>query len=298
MGYNAKIILDSVGPNNARLTTFELSYPRMVHAELMTHRVFSRNSASSRAIPTEKLLARIESDPAMPVWWGANQSGMQALEELQGEELKQAQRDWLDARNSAVGYARRLTCDGLHKQIANRVVEPWMFITVLVTSTEFSNFFGLRVHPDAQPELRHVAAMALDLYEKSKPQYLTAGQWHLPLVTGNDEATLRNDGLDDQKLCLISVGRCARVSYLTHDGKRDPQADIGLAADRLQPSGHMSPFEHPAQALTAAEWERYGTLLMREWIERRVPPGNLWGWRQFRKTLGNEHDFAKLRAVR
>ena len=79
---DAKIILDSVGPNDARLTTFELTYPRMVHAELMTHRMFSRNSASSRAIPTEKLLARIEEDPVLPVWWGKNQSGMQAREEL------------------------------------------------------------------------------------------------------------------------------------------------------------------------------------------------------------------------
>jgi len=286
--YDAKIILDSIGPNGARLTTFELTYP---------HRVFSRNSASSRAIPTEKLLARIESDPALPVWWGKNESGMQARAQLEGADRDQAQRDWLDARNSAVTYARNLVCDGLHKQIANRIVEPWMFITVIVTATEWSNFFGLRDHADAQPELAHVAAKAHQLFKGSTPRQLHSGQWHLPLVTGNDEEELRTTGLatvDDIKLCLISIGRCARVSYLTHDGKRDPQADIDLATQRLRPSGHMSPFEHVAQAVTSEEWERYGTLLMREWIEKRIPPGNLWGWKQFRKTLQNEHDFSQL----
>jgi len=295
--YDAKIILDSIGPNGARLTTFELTYPRFVHAELMTHRVFSRNSASSRAIPTEKLLERIEKDPALPVWWGKNESGMQARAQLEGTEREDVQRGWLSGRDDMVALARRLGRAGLHKQIANRIVEPWMFITVLVTTTETGNFFGLRDHADAQPELAHVAAKAHQLFKEHEPQQLRSGQWHLPLVTGNDEAELRTTGLatiDDIKLCLISVGRCARISYLTHDGKRDPQADIDLATQRLRPSGHMSPFEHVAQAVTSEEWARYGTILMRDWIEKRIPPGNLWGWKQFRKTLQNEHDFSLL----
>jgi|SRR5271166_413620 len=298
MSYEAKIILDSIGPNGSRLTTFELTYPRFVHAELMTHRMFSRNSASSRAIPTEKLLERIENDPALPVWWGKNQSGMQAREELTGVDLYNAKHEWLSARTQMVGVARELGRFGLHKQIANRIVEPWMFITVIVTTTETGNFFGLRDHADAQPELAFVAAKAHKLFKENKPQYLRSGQWHLPLVTGNDEDTLRNDGFDDDKLCRISVGRCARVSFLTHDGKRDPQADVGLSSDRLQPSGHMSPFEHVAQAMTKNEWEAYGAMLMKEWIDNRTPPGNLWGWKQFRKTLKNEHDFSLLNVGR
>src|SRR5579884_3380236 len=260
MSYDAKISLDSTGPNGARLTTFEFTYPRFVHAELMTHRMFSRNSASSRAIPTDKLMARIENDPALPVWWGKNQSGMQAHEELDAEAKEAAKRVWIRGRDEMLRTARELGgVIGLHKQIANRVIEPWMFITVIVTSTEWSNFFGLRDHADAQPELAHVAAKAHRLYKENQPNYLRSGQWHLPFVTGNDEQALRAENFTEDKLCRISIGRCARVSFLTHDGKRDPMADVALSSDRLQPSGHMSPFEHVAKAMTEGEWERYAT---------------------------------------
>ena len=292
--YDAKIILDSVGPNGARLTTFELSYPRMVHAELMTHRMFSRNSASSRAIPTEKLLGRIEEDPVMPVWWGKNQSGMQAREALTGDALALARAKWLLGRDEAVGRARLLAVVGLHKQIANRVVEPWMFITVIVTATEWGNFFALRDHADAQPELAACATKAHKLYKEHEPQKLRSGQWHLPFVTGNDEQQLRVDGFKSDDLCLIATGRCARVSYLTHDGVRDPAADVALAKERILPSGHMSPFEHVAQALTMIEWNVVAREAADAWVAQRVPPGNFWGWLQLRKTITNEHDFSQL----
>ena len=298
MAYDAKIVLDSVGPNGSRLTTFELCYPRMVHSELLTHRMFSRNSSSSRAIPTEKLLARIEDEPVMPVWWGKNQSGMQAREEVVGEELDQVKSGWLALRDAAVSGARILGGLGLHKQIANRVVEPWMWITVIVTATEFSNFFALRDHADAQPELAACATKAHQLYKESEKhglyRQLDSGQWHLPYVTGNDEEQLRSEHFKDPDLCLISTGRCARVSYLTHDGKRDPNADVALAQERIRPSGHMSPFEHVAQALTWSEWEGYAREMADEWIKNRVPFGNLWGWRQLRKTIKNEHNFSLL----
>jgi hypothetical protein len=296
MGYSAKIVLDSVGPNKARLTTFELTYPRFVHAELMTHRVFSRNAASSRAIPTEKLLSMIEEGPAMPVWWGKNESGMQAREELSGDALWNVKVDWLSGRNMMVALARGLGRLGLHKQIANRVAEPWMFITVLVTATEFGNFFGLRDHAAAQPELAYVAAQAHQLYKHNVPHTLDIGGWHLPLVTGNDEEALRLD-FNTGDICRISIGRCARVSYLTHDGKRDPHADIELAG-RLQKSGHMSPFEHVAMALTAEQWSDYGAKLAHEWVANRIPTGNLWGWHQYRKTLQDEHDFSLLHGAK
>ena len=293
MTIGAKIILDSVGPNGARLTTFELTYPRFVHCETLTHRMLSRNSASSRAIPTEKLLARIEEDPAAPVWWGANQSGMQAREELTGSALDNAKQEWLTARDEMVLAARLLGSIGLHKQIANRIVEPWMFITVIVTATEWGNFFALRDHADAQPEIAACAAIAHKLYKRSEPQRLDAGQWHLPFVAYRDEGKLRADGRSDNYLCLVSTGRCARVSYLTHDGVRDPDADCALG-DKLRSSGHMSPFEHAAEAMTEAGWGSYAREMAEAWVSDRVPMGNFWGWRQFRKTIANEHDFSKM----
>jgi thymidylate synthase ThyX len=308
--YDAKIILDSMGPNGARLTTFELTYPRMVHSELLTHRMFSRNSASSRAIPTEKLIARILADTVMPVWWGKSQSGMQAREELSDERGRDeemgrnaispkeaAQQQWLLMRDRAIEGVRTLEQIGLHKQVSNRPLEAWMGITVIVTATEYSNFFALRDHADAQPELAACATKAHRLYKESVPKELVSGAWHMPYVTGNDELQLRSDGFNDDNLCLISTGRCARVSYLTHDGVRDPNADVALAKERIQPSGHMSPFEHVAQAMTDEQWHDYGVDLMFDWIEQRIPPGNLWGWRQLRKTIENEHDFGRIAKV-
>lgn len=291
MAYEAKIILDSVGPNGARLTTFELTYPRIVHAELMTHRVFSRNAASSRAIPTDKLLARIESDPAIPVWWGKNQAGMQAREELTGEDLLRAQDRWRSAVLSGVWHARRLGETGLHKQIANRAAELGMFITVVVTATEWDNFFALRDHAAAQPELADVAGKAHRLWLESRPHEMGVGAWHLPYVNGFDLVECRS-AYDEDSLCCISIGRCAAVSYLNQD-KRDPPADIARA-DKLAAAGHMSPFEHVAQALTKDEWKVYARTAAELWVNEHVPVGNIWGWRQYRKVLPNEHDFSKL----
>jgi thymidylate synthase ThyX len=291
MAYEAKIVLDSVGPNGARLTTFEFEYPRIVHAELMTHRVFSRNAASSRAIPTEKLLSRIESDPAIPVWWGKNQSGMQAREELAGEDLVRAQDRWRSAVLSGVWHARRLGETGLHKQIANRAAELGMFITVVVTATEFDNFFALRDHAAAQPELADVAGKAHRLWQKNEPRRLEAGEFHLPYVTGHDaEECFKQYSMES--VCRISIGRCAAVSYLNQD-KRDPPADHARA-DKLASAGHMSPFEHVAMALTEDQWKVYARRAAELWVIGRVPVGNLWGFRQYRKDLANEHDFSKI----
>lgn len=292
MAYTAKIILDSVGPNGARLTTFELEYPRIVHAELMTHRIFSRNSASSRAIPTEKLLGRIESDPMLPVWWGKNQAGMQAAGELEGDTLRRAKDLWIEAVLSGVRHARLLNEIGLHKQVANRPAELGMFIVVVVTATEWENFFALRDHAAAQPELADVAGKAHRLWKASEPRSLTSGQWHLPYVTGFDQDELLRADHSEDAVCRVSVGRCAAVSYLNQD-KRDPPADLARA-DKLADAGHMSPFEHVAQAMTEEEWMFYATEAAGRWIDARVPMGNLWGWRQYRKGLKYEHDFSKI----
>src|SRR5579872_1789847 len=120
-----EIVADSISQKGHRLTTFVLEYPRMVHAELMTHRVFSKNSASSRAIPIEKFIQTIKDNPAMPEFWGKNQSGMQALEELDEEGKTEAKRLWLEARDIAIQSALKLHSMNVHKQIVNRILEPW-----------------------------------------------------------------------------------------------------------------------------------------------------------------------------
>lgn len=274
--YSTRILKDSLAPCGKRLTTWELTYPRFVHAELMTHRMFSRNSASSRAIPTEKLMARIREDPALPQWWGRNQSGMQANEELDGAERVEAERLWLAARDQMLAAVEQLGKVGLHKQLANRLIEPWMFITVLVSATEYSNWFHLRNHRMAQPEIAWVARAMWQQYQEHSPTVLSAGQWHLPLF---DEA---NEGpLDiDQAITRakkVSTGRCARVSYLTHEGKRDMDKDVELhdrlcAGPATGEPGHWSPFEHVARAL--AEPERHGNFV---------------GFFQYRKEFEAEH---------
>ena len=282
--YSAKIVADSVNPAGDRITTFELTYPRFVHAELMTHRMFSRNSASSRAIPTAKLVERVVETPVLPKWWGKNQSGMQAREELSGDALDQVKTMWLQARDSAVRWSEALRDAGLHKQIANRIIEPWMFITVIVTATEWDNWYHLRDSEFAQPEIAWVARQMRRLHDENEPEKLKPHEWHLPYVElrepAHDLYVERPVGMEIAAwmtfLKKISTARCARVSYLTHDGKRDYAEDIKLH-DRLSTNGHWSPFEHPAEC-----WE----------TSQRF--GNFFGWRQYRKRFAAEHYGRKL----
>lgn len=271
--YGARIILDSINPWGKRLTTYELRYPRFIHAEVLTHRVFSRNSSSSRAIPVKKMIDQVLHNPALPLWWGKNEKGMQAREELTGTALENAKRNWLLARDEAVTRVMLLNEWGLHKQLANRLLEPWMFITVLVSATEYGNWFHLRSHPDAQPEIKWVSDAMATLHMTHQPTLLQPGEWHLPFLGfPGDEA------LDEIQRKMVSVGRCCRVSYLTHNGERDVQADIDKHNQLKQGSGgvgHWSPFEHVARALDTDE--------------RTPTSGNFIGWEQYRKLFREEH---------
>lgn len=266
------ILLDSVAPCGKRLTTFVLAYPRFIHAEFMTHRQLSRNAASSRAIPTTKLIDQALTNPAVPVEWGRNQPGMQASESLSSAEQLIAKTHWLQARDAAVAQARQLHLLGVHKQTVNRILEPFLYITVIATATEWSNFFELRLHHAAQPEFQQLARDMHNAYTTSRP---VSRLHHTPLVDSVDreplQALARELELDYTTVaCRVSVGRCARVSYLTHDGKRDPRADLDLH-DRLLRDRHMSPFEHVATALNTPS-----------------PSGNFVGWLQLRKTIQGE----------
>jgi len=296
-GYRVRILTDSVGPNRVRLTTWLLRYPRFVHAELLTHRLFSKNSASSRAIPTKKLMEQIRREPAVPVFWGKNQAGMQSREQLTGWRLALVKRLWLSARWGALLMAWLMTKVGFHKQIANRILEPWMFIEVILTATEFDNWFRLRCHPDAQPEIGWVAKEMKRQYDSTLPRCLVAGEWHLPLIDFDDEVLAEPigntgqalvDGKADNKalceyLCKVSAGRCARVSYLTHEGKRDMEEDVTLA-NRLSKAGHWSPFEHVAQAMPKNKC-RHQDHDIPSCSTTRIWSGNLRGWTQYRATI-------------
>ncbi len=273
---SAKILADSIAPNECRLTTMEWTYPRFIHSEIMTHRKLSRNSASSRAIPLSKMIERVSMNPVFPLHWGKNQKGMQADEELDFEQKLDAAGNWIRARDLMIERARALEHIGIHKQLGNRLLEPWMWITVIVSATNFENLFTLRCHKDAEPHFQNLSYKVRDVLDRSIPERLEWGEWHLPLIgfDGDNE-------ISEEDLPKVSTGRCARVSYLTHEGKRDPSKDIELY-ERLATAKplHSSPLEHPAQA-TCPQKEAYPYVNI-DW-------GNFDpGWLQFRKMHKDE----------
>lgn len=286
MTITAKIIAHSRVASAPDLITLQLRYPRFIHAELMTHRVFSRNASSSRAIPVERMIQDVTDDPAMPVAWGSNKPGMQAGEECTNPVLLQdleawtrgedycstytAQEAWLEARDLAVRVAQGFAEAGYHKQIVNRLLESFGHISVVCTATDWDNFFDLRCHPDADPTMRALAEAMRDAIEASEPKRLYADEWHLPYVGDLELRKVFGGTLSKADLPMISAARCARVSYLRHDGQQPSVKDDLTLAERLLASKHMSPFEHQAR-VTGDD----GTAL---W-------GNFTGWDQFRKMI-------------
>lgn len=253
------------------LLTFELEYWRAIHAEVMTHRVFSRNAASSRAVPVRKTLARVWSDMAGPVHWGANQKGMQAKGELTGLRKWTARKLWWLGGVGAISIAAGMNLVGLHKQVANRVLEPWSRIRVVLSGTQWKNFYRLRVHPDAMPEFQQLAAAMLELHQESKPKLLNPGQWHMPYRPYEDTR------LNDEHLLKICTARVARVSYFNFDDRSvDYKKDFDLH-DRLMVSGHWSPFEHCAQALDYRD------------TATQMGESNFRGYMQYRKLFQGEN---------
>jgi len=293
MTIEAKIIADSISEQGVRLTTFQLRYPRFIHAELMTHRVFSRNASSSRAIPVKKMIEDLRRDPAMPVYWGSNKAGMQAGEELTGDSLEIVKRYWLHAMDDAIEFAENLMEEGLHKQIANRILEPWAHINVVVTATDYQNFYTLRRHADAQPEIKALADAMWDAQENSMPKLLKHGGWHLPYVSLKDFYSCPEDMSKEHHLELlkkVSVARCARVSYLTHDGRQTTvEEDIALFEKLVvaQPL-HASPAEHQGTPDIFNTGKELGQFPPEAGWENSGLHGNFNGWIQYRKTLDGE----------
>lgn len=277
---SVKILADSVNPDGNRLTSWLLTYPRFIHSEFMTHRVFSRNAASSRAIPLSKMLAAVDNDPALPERWGAEQKGMQSGDVVERPQM--AATYWLQARDLAADHAETLAnACGLHKSLCNRLIEPWAHISVIATATDHRNFFALRAHPAAMPEFQVLAYRMLAQYLANEPRHVHWGGWHIPEFDGS-----KWTGSLDTNL-KIATARCARLSYLTFDGDYSPEKDIELH-DRLAASGHWSPFEHCAQAVNGEDPASDPNNPQAEWSNFDV--GGAWsGWLQYRKLFADEN---------
>lgn len=302
----AKVVADSVSPDGVRLTTMEVRFHRWVLAEMNTHRVFSRNSASSRAIPVRRQLEKIAEDPAEPLAWASEQKGMQGGINLEDEALDEAQRLWRGQREDTLHAVSGLLEQGLHKSLVNRLLEPHMGHVTVITSTAWQNFFHQRCSPLAQPEIRVAAEQMREAYEASTPVPQREGDWHVPYI---DEETLseivqRYVSDEDYQaatraMTAISAARCARVSYLTQDGTRDLEKDLELY-ERLTTADppHWSPLEHVA---TPWPWNRqegcihFGQTVPVVHDDFTCMPldhlprvGNLLAWRSLRTTLEAE----------
>lgn len=284
MSYSVDILADSVSNSGARLTTFEAVFPRFILAEVNTHRMLSRNSASSRAIPTEKFIASIKEDPFIPKF-NERVVGMGVGEPLIPLLQTEAQAIWQEACENALWSANQLLDLGVDKSRANRLLEPFMWHTAIITATDWENFFALRC-PDtdevdinfpAQLEFQQLAILMRRALINSKPRYLEPGQWHIPLVEWDEQCDL---GVELSK--KVAVGRLARRSSYN---RKDPES-IAKSAQRhddLSNSGHWSPFEHVATPMDNYEWNQY------PWS------GNFLGWNQYRKYFPNEWDFSAIR---
>jgi thymidylate synthase ThyX len=285
---SAKIIADSrCFITGKRITTMQLRYPRIIHAEFMTHRVFSRNASSSRAVPVAKLIEEARNETAMPVRFGANKPGMQDKGQEHDAPIYgfltecddhgsypagiSAADAWKLAAESAATVAEAFDAAGYHKQIANRLLEPFTHINVVVTATNWANFYGLRCHTDADPTMKALADTMWEAQQASTPVPLTRYDWHLPYITDRDLETLSTE-----QLLIASAARCARVSYNKHDGSFPSFEDDLALYEKLVTAElvHASPLEHQAKPDPDQFWREL-------W-------GNFDGFTQFRKTISNE----------
>lgn len=266
---NAQIVLDSVNAATGdRLTTFVIRIPKFMLAQLARHRALSINAASSRAIPAKKVRQQVLQDPFNPIRWGVNGKGMQPKKELSPHSEKWARWAWSMGRYPAVGFHWYLgEVVGLHKETCNRLLEPYMWADVLLTATEWNNFFTLRCHDDAQAEFQAVAFQMRELRQNSIQQWLQPGEWHLPFIQECD-----HDQYPLSMQLQISAARCARLSYqLPEGGFSTPERDLELCSRLMKPPLHASAFESVAIALPTRERS-----------------ANFMGWRSWRKDFPDE----------
>lgn len=314
MEQTAEIICDSKNEYGQRITTFKLTFWRVLLAEVNTHRMMSRNSASSRAIRFENMVKSVMENPFVPIKWMKDHAGMQGVEYFIDEYLDgnndalNLQDMWLQARNDMVKKATEMNKYGLTKQICNRLLEPFMYHTCLLTGTEFENFTALRAENMAEIHFQDLAFKMLNAMNESEPKQLKAGEWHIPYGDQFDDEVIWNM-MEDLKLInltprdvkiKIATTRCARISYLVPDGEQkvDYEADLKLH-DRLASSGHMSAFEHCARAMNEEEYDT--NIVMTNITDAHINCstlsleaskgwcGNFRGFIQYRKMFENEN---------
>ncbi|CAH1193459.1 Thymidylate synthase [Psychrobacter phage D'Alembert] len=315
----AKIVCDSVSEQGHRITTFELEYNRYIHGELLTNRIFSRNCSSSRAIPIKKMIEYTQNNMAMPLYYGSAKSGMQAGEELESTWLPKFL--WKSGFFISKSIVKAMDKLKLHKQIPNRLLEPWQMIKVVVTATDFDNFFNLRIEGAAQPEIAMLAHKMYQAREASKPKLLKEGQYHLPYVdeyvvngctkyqvAGSGVKYYKSGGvmglLSLEEAIRISAASCAAQSYRTESMTLEKANKIFdmLIKDKTL---HASPFENIATPIVYNEdkdtcdytnpylFDRVknvlGTMEGVTHIDKNgdLHSGNFKGWIQYRHLLDN-----------
>lgn len=300
MTERAIILADSIATGCQRVITAELYYPWMIHPEFMTHRTFSRNAASSRAIPILTFIDALRRDPAMPARWGLNGRGMQDKGEMSAKGQEEAKKIWFAAMESAINHAMlmyRLE-EAPHKQIVNRLLLPFAHIRVVMTSTwdGLSNFLALRYHKDADPTIQSLATQLLHAIRASRPERLKHGEWHLPYITPEERAAaaLAPPEMAEEAmrtLLRFSVARCARTSYRLHDGSTARPSDDLLLHDKLvgQVPLHASPAEHQVtpDRVFIGHASINDNKPKKVWAQPELH-GNTPGWCQYRKTLPGE----------
>jgi thymidylate synthase ThyX len=248
MTISAEILLDSWSHSGYRLTTFKLKYPRYIHSEVMTHRVFSRNASSSRAIPIERMIQDVINDPVVPIFM-ENKKGMSADVRMTDYKEETAYVDWYQAKLEVIKYVQSLSSQGVHKQIANRLLEPFSHISVVLSGTEFNNFFKQRISPNAQQEICELATKMREAMDNSVPIRKKWDEWHIPFLTDQDS------NLDINEKIKVSVARCARVSYNNFSNERNIDDDLRLYNSLVKES-HMSPLEHVASSSSCEfDWD-------------------------------------------
>ena len=302
--FHIRIVAHSRGWLNEHLpvVTFYLVYPRFIHSEMMTHKDFSRSAASSRAIPVAKMLSQVWNNPAMPIHWGMNQKGMQAEHCFTGWKANFLKNLWQLCGRTVCIFVWVAMKMGLHKQTANRMLEPWQLMHVTLTTCKLANFFNLRIHKDAQPEICFLATAMKHAVDGSSPVRLNQGDWHLPWVEDEDyilaaqhlKHLTTTDTVTDL-LKKMSAARCARSSYANFDGERSIAGDLNTYAKLVESVPvHASPCEHQATPdelkyapvvdthVVNAGDNRIG--FVRQWSSWRLH-GNLTGYIQYRNTI-------------